>query len=312
MTGDQRAVRHVKVTAEAIFEITDEAAVERAALDDIAQTSFVSHETSVAEIAAEEQEHVRGDLTAAVSWLADPELMISLDVPGIECSGTTHGVEDLDQPEPRVAYPEFATLFETCGCGLDSCDHCAGFQLAPRTAAVLWTASQMLADHAYEDVIEHGDDPVRNENAWQLFAEYPRITWQQDAIWRRQAARSFDDLAADLTNGDWPLPHCPSEEMALHLTLRYARAAVDDGWAGFDGPLKHVPEHPHDFEWDMLFDVLFQDLDILSLYGAELDGIEDPESETNRQFGIGDYRPQAWFKTFNNMEPRDGRRPFRR
>ncbi|MEV6228106.1 hypothetical protein AB0L88_09590 [Saccharopolyspora shandongensis] len=172
--------------------------------------------------------------------------------------------------------------------------------------------SQMLADQAYDDVIEHGDEAIENESAWNIFAEYPRITWRQDAVWRRQAARAFDDLAADLATGDWPLPRCPAEEMALHLTLRYAQAAVDDGWAGFDGPLKHVPEHPDDFEWDVLYDILFQDLDILSLFDMELDGIEDPETETNRSFGIGDYRPQAWFQSFNNMEPRDGRRPFRR
>ncbi|RKT87322.1 hypothetical protein SAMN05421805_102257 [Saccharopolyspora antimicrobica] len=311
MSGDEKPVRRVKVTAEVIFEVTDVAAVERAALEDIAQTSFAGDEAAVAEIVAEEQEAVRGDLIEAVSWLADPERMISFEVPGIQCGLTTYGVDDLDNPE-SAWYPDFGSLFQVCGCRLDSCDRCAGYELTPRMAAVLSSMSQMLADQAYDDVIEHGDEPVENESAWSLFAEYPRVTWRQDAVWRRQAARAFDDLAADLEAGDWPLPRCPAEEMALHLTLRYAQAAVDDGWAGFDGPLKDVPEYPDDFEWDALYEMFFQDLDILSLFDVELDGIEDPETETNRHFGIGDYRPQAWFRSFNNMEPRDGRRPFRR
>jgi hypothetical protein len=52
--------------------------------------------------------------------------------------------------------------------------------------------------------------------------------------------------------------------------------------------------------------------DILHLFDEQLDGIEDPESEENQRFRIGDYRPEAWFKPFRNATPRDGRRPFRR
>ncbi|MEV6228107.1 hypothetical protein AB0L88_09595 [Saccharopolyspora shandongensis] len=100
MPGDEKPVRRVKVAAEAIFEVTDVAAVEQAALEDIAQTSFAGDKAAVAEIVAEEQEAVRGNLTEAVSWLADPGRMISFDVPGIQCDLTTYGVDDLDNPEP--------------------------------------------------------------------------------------------------------------------------------------------------------------------------------------------------------------------
>jgi hypothetical protein len=61
-----------------------------------------------------------------------------------------------------------------------------------------------------------------------------------------------------------------------------------------------------------LDDVLFQDLDIVSLFDVELDGIEDPDAEQNARIGMGGYRPAAWFDTFLNMQTRDGRRPFRR
>jgi hypothetical protein len=73
-----------------------------------------------------------------------------------------------------------------------------------------------------------------------------------------------------------------------------------------------MPEHPDDCDWGMASEVLFQDHDILGLYDVEIDGIEDPEDEQNRAMGMGDYRPPAWFRTFLNMDPRDGRRAFRR
>lgn len=62
----------------------------------------------------------------------------------------------------------------------------------------------------------------------------------------------------------------------------------------------------------MASEVLFQDHDILDLFNVEMDGIEDPDSEHNWAMGIGDYRPQAWFRPFLNVDPRDGRRTFRR
>ena len=56
----------------------------------------------------------------------------------------------------------------------------------------------------------------------------------------------------------------------------------------------------------------FQDHDILTLFDHSLDGIEDPESDVNKWLAAGDMRPAAWFDAFDNVEPRDGRRPFRR
>lgn len=100
--------------------------------------------------------------------------------------------------------------------------------------------------------------------------------------------------------------------MALHLMLRDADAAGKGGWADRAAEFTRLPEHHDDLNWELAYDVLFQDTDILGLFDPNLDGIEDPENELNQQLSIGDYRPQSWFKTFVNMEPRDGRRPFRR
>jgi hypothetical protein len=97
--------------------------------------------------------------------------------------------------------PDFAALFTVCRCGKASCSTCAGFQLTPRTAAVLWSVAQVLADHGYDDIEEQGSGLLPERTEWYLFDRYPRLTWSQDAAWRRRAARAYDDLAADLAAG---------------------------------------------------------------------------------------------------------------
>jgi hypothetical protein len=197
-----------------------------------------------------------------------------------------------------------------CSCGEDSCASCTTFQLTPRTAFALWTIAQVRADSAYDDVERNGDERVQPTSDWDVFDSYPRITWGQNAVWRRQAARAFDDLASDLSHGDWPRPVCAGEEMALHHMLDFA----DDGVPEVvpQAELAALPEHPDDLDWETCRDALFQDSDILSLFDPEHDGIEDPAAQGNQLIGMGDYRPAAWFETFLNMQPRDGRRPFRR
>jgi hypothetical protein len=49
-----------------------------------------------------------------------------------------------------------------------------------------------------------------------------------------------------------------------------------------------------------------------SLFNPRYDGLEDPDSDGNQAIGKSDFRPAAWFDTFDNMSRRDSRRPFRR
>ncbi len=174
----------------------------------------------------------------------------------------------------------------------------------------LWSVAQVLADHGYDDVEERRSDLLPGRTGWYLFDRYPRLTWSQDAARRRRAARAYDDLAADLAAGDWPLPTCPAEELALHLILEDApSAAVEHRWAGLDeAAFDSLPEHSDDLDWDAMPDVLFQDTDILHLFEPGLDGIDDPHNAVNAEMAIGDYRPPAWFENFANMQPRDERR----
>jgi hypothetical protein len=298
------------LTADAIFELHDAEALEAAAIAEIESRSYVG-EGAEDELREEERERVRGDSAAALLSIADVANAVREGI-GVEfIEGSAEAVEvDEDGREP-YAGPDFEALLPLCRCGKEECERC-GWQLTPRTAMILHLVGSLLADSAYDDVIEHGDNPVVDEHAWMVFSRYPRTTWQQDAIWRRQAARSFDDLVSDLEAGSLPAPTCPAEEMALHLMLDDAPAALADDWPEFADDLDGLPAHPDDYDWEMALEMLLQDFDILNFFNAGLDGFEDPEAEINQQFGIGDYRPAAWFKTFANMPARDPRRKFRR
>ena len=176
---------------------------------------------------------------------------------------------------------------------------------------MLWLMANREADAAYDDIEDHGDDPVGMGN-WQVFDQYPRTTWAQDAVWRRQAARAFDDLATDLASGEEPAPRCPAEEMALRVIMDAADAARKDEWDYYSTLIGDLPTHPDDFDWGAARESLYQDDDLSALFDLSLDGVDNPDDEHNRLIGMGDYRPAAWFSWFGGSDPRDPRRPFRR
>ncbi len=148
-----------------------------------------------------EQAEIKSDAVAAVGWLVDSFALLP-DVPGAQVVSCTDRVTEVDEAGVELsADPDFVALFPVCRCGRDSCDACGGHQLTPRTAAVLWTVAQILADQGFDDIVAHGDEPAVDDDDWALFGRYPRITWRQDAVWRRQAARAFDDLTGDVAAG---------------------------------------------------------------------------------------------------------------
>jgi len=307
----------LRVELELLVTVRDAPALRQLALDAIDKREYVGSDdgSSPEEDAEQDRAAVRADPACALAELLVPENLVE-GLDAVEARGSVFSVTatghsaPLDDEDGPASWPHFEVLFASCSCGRDSCEQCAGFQLTPRTAATLWIALGYLADQAYDDVEEHGDEPVDDARGWSLFDEYPRITFRQDSVWRRQAARCFDDLADDLAAGSWPSPRCAGEEMALHLALNLAPDAIDGG--SLADWIEQLPTHPRDLDWDACVDGLFQDTDILNLFDEALDGMEDPDDPTNREFGIGDYRPAAWFKTFNNQKPRNGRRPFRR
>jgi hypothetical protein len=225
------------ITAEVMVDVTDAAALRRVALDRVAEAGFVADEDrSVDQVRAAERDAVYADVTAALGWVIDADAIVE-DGVGAEVVGSTVSVAEGEDDGAAAAVagaeemPDFAALFPVCPCGADDCEDCFGFQMTPRSAAILWAVAHLHADFAYDDVQHYGDALVsEKDNGWAVFADYPRITWGQDAVWRRQAARAFDDLAADLAAGQLPLATCPGEEMAMHLMLPSARGAAADGW----------------------------------------------------------------------------------
>jgi hypothetical protein len=211
------ARRRFVITAEVMVEVTDAATLRRAALDRVAEAGFVAYDDrSTDQIRNAERDAVHADITVALDWVVDAEAIV-VDGVGAEVVGSTVSVAEDARDGADVAgagteeMPDFAALFPVCHCGADSCADCSGFQMTPRSAAILWAVAHLHADFAYDDVQQSGDTPVsEKDGGWAVFADYPRITWGQDAVWRRQAARAFDDLAADLAAGHLPLATCPA------------------------------------------------------------------------------------------------------
>ena len=152
----------------------------------------------------------------------------------------------------------------------------------------------VCADSAYDNVVErHGDDPVRSTGDWAVFDEYPRIASTQNAVWRRQAARAFDDLASDLNAGYWPRPTCIGEEMALHHVLCF-----------LEGGGLELMTSPDEMSACTTTPTISTGKRAAT--GSSRQRHPDPlrspsttawksTAEENRLLGRGDYRPAAWF-----------------
>lgn len=220
------------------------------------------------------------DLLGAAMWLADG---VSL-LPGIEI---LH-----EETEGR--------LVEQAGDGEGEAEDEGddGWQLTPRTADALHDALSELAGDAYNDVTRHGDalvDPA--DESWVMLQRLPRITYDQDAAWRRQIARAADDLRGDLEAGQWPQPRCTAEAVCLYLAITDAEAYEEAHGEA------HEDLDDDDYDWETCLDVLFDDTDFLTLF--------DPMNDADNDQAAGDLRPATWFTTFASREPRDPERGFR-
>lgn len=118
--------------------------------------------------------------------------------------------------------------------------------LTARTAAVLRLALQQLADQAWQEVALLGDEPLQRGTDG-LFGALPPVTLRQDGAWRRQMARAFDDLAADLSCTTEVEPHSTGEEMALHLGIARARELTRNRPRVVRETVADLPEHRRDF-----------------------------------------------------------------
>ncbi|MFJ6211774.1 hypothetical protein ACIQGZ_00250 [Streptomyces sp. NPDC092296] len=305
--GDQQeesqgdAAPEIEAVVTLQIRVTDWAALRAAGHRAVRGISFegTDPERQRAAMAAEVDDGPQG----ALNVLLDPEQLLE-GVPGVELLGGALTTRPADSFEP-----DFAELFPLdpvpSGPG-------EGWLLTPRTACLLYEQLSALADAGYDDVEEYGGAPVVSgeEHEWALLGRLPRITWHQDVDWRRAMTRSFDDLAEDLAGGLWPQPRCPAEELALHLALTDAAAALEDEPDHIAELMVALPAHPFDYDWGGCHELLLQDGDLLLVDALGADGVEGPGAD--REPGDGGRWPSAWFVRFDGADPRDPDRGFRR
>lgn len=174
--------------------------------------------------------------------------------------------------------PDFADLYAPTASG-DSV-------LTPRLAYLLCESAWYLAD---EWRLVADDEYVRRD--------LPRIAHRHATTeWLARFAECFQSLAERIAAGDGDasaLATCTGEELALHMTLTVAPRVLDDGL--FDqGLFAELPDHGDaDRDFALLHEALFEDHDVLMLYRADLDGIED-----NGLVAEANLHPRDWFTPF--------------
>ncbi|WP_435059658.1 hypothetical protein [Streptomyces sp. bgisy060] len=194
--------------------------------------------------------------------------------------------------------------------------------LTPQAAQLLAVAADELAEQGYADVLHYGDRLFEREDddeygGWDesFLGQLPPICDGQSAAWRLAMVRSVEDLAQDLRAGRAPIPTTTAEELAFHLILGHAKELLDylddeDFARGYGLPTaeKFTARHR---QWGALTEAFLQDEDVLYHYDQDLQQVvTDPEHPANKQLGIGDLRPRAWFAPFGNVRPRNAARGF--
>lgn len=173
------------------------------------------------------------------------------------------------------------------------------FSLTERQRELLRIHAWVCADMAYDDIEERGDAPVDPRQGWDLFDRLPECTYNQPAAWRRQLARSFDDLATDLDAGQLPRPRTVAEQLALLIVIPQAAAALAD--TAYADDVAALPAHPSDSDWDAVADGLMGDRDAEAFYHP---GTAAPWLKI--------FPMDIWFTQRDGEEPRDPHRGFRR
>jgi hypothetical protein len=207
-------------------------------------------------------------------------------------------VPSASSPETYELMPE--TAVDRQHGGMDNViEFVPRFFLTDRQRELMRIHAWVCADSAFDDIEERGDDPVDPTEWWNLFDRLPECTHRESALWRRQMARSFDDLAEDLDVGDLPRPRTMAEQLALLIVIAQASAAFAD--AEYSHEVAALASHPRDSDWDAVSDGLMDDRDAEVFY----------HPATAAQ-GLQVFPCDTWFTARNGHDPRDARRGYRR
>ncbi|MCL7423924.1 hypothetical protein [Streptomyces sp. YS415] len=181
-----------------------------------------------------------------------------------------------------------------------------------RTLTVLEAALDIVSDMARQSLEEIDDRPVDlGDNYALIFSDLPVLTWRQDAQWRREMVRCFEDLADDIRAGRWPRPRCTGEEMALHIGIDHASSMVVDDVELVTSFVEGIPPHHKDWDWNLCLSLLLEDTDVLFLYEPWSQGIEDSDHHLNQMMGMANLEAAYWFEPFYEDRARDPDRAFR-
>ena len=185
----------------------------------------------------------------------------------------------MPQGDDRV--PDFAAVY-----GLSS----SADSVPPRLAFALWVAAGVLAD------------TYRDPRTWpQLLEHLPPIAGRlADSAWTASFVACFDALRERLGRGGYEpheLARCTGEEMALHLIVAAAEDLADSGGEVQMAAPQGLGRDDPDYE--LARSILFQDEDVLMLFEAALDGIEDPDI-ADIGLDLVNLHPRDWFVLFDD------------
>ncbi|AUG80846.1 hypothetical protein CFP65_6179 [Kitasatospora sp. MMS16-BH015] len=296
--AEDSGAQEIEATVVLGIRITDWPALRAAARAVVEELDFVGIDAAGQREALLRE--VEEDPNAALGALLHPDRLTAA-IPGIEALGGTLEISVTDDFAPDFAelFPLDAELEDGGGVG--------DWMLTPRTACLLHTQLITLADSAYDDLEEHEGDPVTDEDEpeWAVFARLPRRTWGMHRAWRRALARTFDDLADDLALGEWPLPRCLAEEVALRLALADARQLLVAQPQAVADMMGELPVDLYDYDWDGCADELF------GVFGPD-DGDPENDAAGRTEDLLGATHPEGWFLTYEDAEERDAGRGYRR
>jgi hypothetical protein len=200
---------------------------------------------------------------------------------------------------------DFATLYARPLCQssdqdrLDEDFFCEGdcclYLPTPTQAWSMFCAASVLLETAF---MEDWSDETRMERLPPICA-----TYNQDPQWWVQLAHAIYVTRARLAAGQWLAPNSTAEEMVLHLILDDApeMEALLYEDVPFVELLPWFSEDDRTHTYEDLREVLFEDHDVLMLFDARLDGIEN--SDLGEAMGMVSLHPRDWFHHFRSPVP---------
>lgn len=178
-----------------------------------------------------------------------------------------------------------------------------GSPLTPRQAYVLSAQAGFYADRA-----TGFDEILAGEATADEVDPYSRLPLQVlftvNHVWLNRFRSTFDAIADRLDKGKVPYPRCVAEEVALHFLIEDARETYED--IEYGGSFEKLDDYGStDRDWDVLFDVLYQDSDYEVMWQSDLGWMSNADVAAMLRVSPDDYHPFNWWKSFLNADDLD-------